>query len=679
LQKVKVIDRMKSSLKGLMIMDKICEKVIRCLLDTEGYVTTATLSDMTGISVSSIKHNLNWIRKELEQFDIQLQSTPKKGFRLNATVKERKWAFQKLEEDASKHADSFTFRKGYILDTLFQFPANYTIQLFSEELSVSRNMIQKDLEKIDQQLAKFHVSIKRVRNQGVVLVGDEFNVRQAIVEHNNSKYWKWNPDTILEILDDFDGRVSKKAYTYLTGTYPKEKLLEIQSALLEAEAALNIKLIDIAFCRVVEYIAITWMRVKGGNAILESSREEMLIDVDADYIQASQLIVNKILPRLRNINLEIKYLAARIFVNNTCGNSGKRGSGKYDETSRIYVKAIENMLGIKKLSRNNELIHEVSNTLEKITVRENYQILSWSDLHIDIREQLAALYTVCMTNSIIVESQIGTMVRQDDIAWLTLLIHNFMNRDENKVKAIFVHAANEHKVLYQKRKIEREIKEMVISECVYFEDFRIEQTEDLVIISTVPQKVKKDYVIEVTKHIDQRDMIHIKKQLEKLEENRLNEGVNELLKEVFAKELMIPELGARNKEEAIAKMGKRLMELGYVREGFCEKVLEREDFCSTAIGKGIAIPHHYKDLIHKSGIAVARLKHRIIWQKVEKVDIVFLIAINYVEQWKVQILFKYLYDIIEDEEKIEQIRSASDQKQMLKAVLQMIPPGIHES
>jgi len=640
------------------------------MLDTEGYITTATLSDITGISVSSIKHNLNWIRKELEQFDIQLQSTPKKGFRLNATEEERKKAFQKMEEEASKHADSFTFRKGYILDTLFQFPANYTIQLFSEELSVSRNMIQKDLERIGQQLAKFHVSIKRVRNQGVVLAGDEFNVRQAIVEHNNSKYWNWNPDTILEVEDGFDGRISKKAYTYLTGTYPKEKLLEIQSVLLEAEAALNIKLMDIAFCRVVEYIAITWMRVKGKNAILKSGREDMLIDVDADYIQGSKLIVNRILPQLKTPNLEIKYLAARIFVNNTCGSGSRRGSGKYDETARIYVKAIEDMLGIKKLSRDSELIHEVSETFEKIKVRENYQILSWSDLHVDIREQLAALYTACMTSGIIVESHIGTMVRQDDIAWLTLLIHNFMSRDENKMKAIFVHATNDHKVLYQKRKMEREIKEMVISECIYFEDFRIEQSEDTVVISTVPLKIKKDYIIEVTKHIDQRDIMHIKERLEKLEENRMDEGVNELLQEVFTEELMIPVLRARDKEEVIAKMSERLVESGYVEEGFCGKVLEREDFCPTEIGKGIAIPHHYKDYINKSGIAVARLKHRITWRKVEKVDIVFLIANDFVESWKVQVLFKYLYDMIEEEARIEQIRNASDPEQMLKAILQ---------
>lgn len=651
-------------------MDRICDIVIRCMLDGEGYVTIATLSDLSGISVSSIKQNLVWIRKELERFDIELKSTPKKGVRLIATEEQRQKALQKIEEEANEKTESFVYRKGYILDTLFMFPANYTIQLFAEELSVSRNMIQKDLEQIEQQLSKLHVSIKKVRNQGVLLKGAEFNVRQAIIEHNNSKYWTWNPTDIMEVAEDFDSRISKKAYTYLTDTYSTEILLEMQKLLHEAEEILDIQLVDIDFCRVIEYLMITQQRVKSGNIIRETGKEEKLVIVDKSYIQTAQIIIDKILPHEKNIELEVQYLAARIFVDSTCGRDFRRAGEEYKKASRAYLKAIGDMLEIKKISYDAELNHEISLMFEKIHIRENYQILSWSDLHRDIQEQLSALYAVCMVNIFIVEESIGTMIRQDDVAWLTLLIYNFLNSDTNKTKAIFIHATTSSNALYQKQKIEREINNLVITNSIYFKKFDIEQFDRGIAICTVPLKQKRGSVIEVTKHVNQKDIEYIKFRLEELEEKNLDDERDTILHEVFKEDLMIPDLKARDKEEAITGMNEYLIRLGYVEEGFINKVLEREVFCPTAIGKGIAIPHHYKEHIVKSGIAVAKLRHRITWTKVEKVDMVFLIANEFDDAHKVQILFKYLYDLFENEEKINQLRSAIDSRQMLNTILE---------
>ena len=71
-----------------------------------------------------------------------------------------------LNEYANKDPESFYYRKNYILDTLFYYPAKYTIQLFSEELCVSRNIIQKDLKHIEDYLSEFNLTLTKVRNQG---------------------------------------------------------------------------------------------------------------------------------------------------------------------------------------------------------------------------------------------------------------------------------------------------------------------------------------------------------------------------------------------------------------------------------------------------------------------------------------------------------------------------------
>jgi activator of the mannose operon (transcriptional antiterminator) len=651
-------------------MDAISEKVIRCLLETEGYVTTASLADMTGISISSIKHNLNWIREELEKFNIQLQSTPKKGFCLTATTEERMKAFQKLEEEASRHKDSFIFRKGYILETLFDFKANYTISLFSEELAVSRNTIQKDLDQIKEQLAHLDVDIRRVRNQGVVLTGAEFNIRQAIIEHNNSKYWNWNPDTILEVADGFDLRVSKKAYTYLSGTYSEMNLLAIQKLLCEAEKLLGITLVDISFCRMIEYLAIMRQRILNLNIIVKTGSEENLPEIDKRFLNTGEGIVKKLVPKFaKSLHMEALYLAACLYANHTCENFGSEISHDYGKIAEDYLCSLEPVLEMKGLKRDEELVSELGVFFHQVKIREAYQILVWDELHRDIQKQLSGLYAACMANLFMVEERINTMFRQDDIAWVALLIHNFMTDAKNKTKVVFLHATDKHTALYQKRKIERKIPQIRVTECIYYGEYKMIQGEDTLIVSTVPTEKKQKNIIEVTKHIYDSDIELIRGELEKLEEQKKGMMIKKLVSDVFEKELMICELNARTKEDAIMQMSQILLERGYVKQEFCDQVLARENFCPTSIGKEIAIPHHYGDYIIKSKTAVARLKHRISWQKTEKVSLVFLIANNFEDPEKLQMLFKYLYDIIEDAGQIRKVKESKSEEEMLQNIL----------
>lgn len=43
---------------------------------------------------------------------------------------------------------------------------------------------------IEEYLATFHLELSKVQNQGISIVGREFDIRQAIVDTQNKKYWK---------------------------------------------------------------------------------------------------------------------------------------------------------------------------------------------------------------------------------------------------------------------------------------------------------------------------------------------------------------------------------------------------------------------------------------------------------------------------------------------------------
>ena len=69
--------------------------------------------------------------------------------------------------------------------------------------------------------------------------------------------------------------------------------------------------------------------------------------------------------------------------------------------------------------------------------------------------------------------------------------------------------------------------------------------------------------------------------------------------------LMIPKLEAKNKEEAIAKLGHLLADEGFVNNGnrLVEEALRREAILSTSVNRGLAFPHVRG--VERGGLALA--------------------------------------------------------------------------
>jgi PTS system galactitol-specific IIA component len=98
-------------------------------------------------------------------------------------------------------------------------------------------------------------------------------------------------------------------------------------------------------------------------------------------------------------------------------------------------------------------------------------------------------------------------------------------------------------------------------------------------------------------------------------------------------------LDARDASDVIENLGMRLFKNGYVKESFIEATLESEKKLPTGLPLGgtinAAIPH--TDTIHvlKPGVAIATLKHPVIFKNMVKpeedvsVQLVFLLSLDH--------------------------------------------------
>ncbi len=154
----------------------------------------------------------------------------------------------------------------------------------------------------------------------------------------------------------------------------------------------------------------------------------------------------------------------------------------------------------------------------------------------------------------------------------------------------------------------------------------------------------------------------MEKQVEKSENAQEESGagaVENAKKEVIIREGIRLGQSPVTKEEAIAAAGKLLNELGYVDASYADAMQERERLTTTYMGMGVAIPHgttQAKDTVKKTGIVFLQYPEGVDFGD-EKAQLVFGIA--GIGDEHLDLLSK-LCELLEDEEKLEELKQTKD-------------------
>lgn len=141
--------------------------------------------------------------------------------------------------------------------------------------------------------------------------------------------------------------------------------------------------------------------------------------------------------------------------------------------------------------------------------------------------------------------------------------------------------------------------------------------------------------------------------------DRLLESLKGGNHEVLAKDNILTGLKTESKDDAILRAGHLLEQKGYVRKGYAEAMLKRENESTTYMGMGIAIPHgtdEAKKYIIRSGIVILQYPEGVDFGD-EKAYLIAGIAGKGDEH--IEILAS-LGETFEDEDKLKTMMSAED-------------------
>lgn len=594
-------------------MDLVLLQITKELLELYDSITTKELADRIGISMSSVRHRMSEAKELFGKYGITIVNVPKKGLQIEATTAERENMYNHIQELAYSTPETKEHRKDYILKTLFEYSDNYTVQLFAEDLFVSKKVIAEDLKEIRQFLLQYGVELVIKRNSGVTIEGNEFDIRQAMISHYNSLWWHKKYD---EKPPTVDCRISKRAWTYMKNMYGDLDFLAMQRILLEIEKELQVIWTDIAFSRLLEYSIILKRRIQK-NWIIENTKAQELLPVDEKYYQAAEKMLKQLFVKSKYL-LEVKYLAARMYVAETIEPKEMENSQAFSSSVKRYLKQIGVAVGLKELAQNCKLNRQICQLLSSIQYRENYKIVDWTDSNREVKTNVSELYAVCMIHMFILEKDTNLVFEADDVAEITILINNYIQN--HRQEAVFVTATDSATAMYQLEKLQNIFPERRFVKAVHYQQFDPEKYKNKTIVSTVDLKKKQGKIYRITKHVNDEDIEYLTNAFK--EENEQEENGEEKFLHI---EMV---MNASNKEDAVKKICNELMVRNITSEKLESRIFNRENKIPTTVGCGMAIPHVISDDVTAEFVAEVKLKHRIPWDGEELVGHLLLMVVQ---------------------------------------------------
>lgn len=214
-------------------------------------------------------------------------------------------------------------------------------------------------------------------------------------------------------------------------------------------------------------------------------------------------------------------------------------------------------------------------------------------------------------------------------------------------------------------RLESNLKDIEIITRGYIEDRKVESIisaienyyEILAIVGTIDPKINNYSFIPMSSIFNPKGISYLRKIIKEktvFHENNLYE--------VLEPDLISINQDFTYKDQVLDNAIEIMENKGYVKPEYLLSVYKREGLMTTFLQGGIAIPHGDVSLVTKPAIFITKLDNPIVWDGINTVDIIFILALeenskNYFEQ---------LYKIINDEQTISAIRKSNTKEEILK-------------
>lgn len=624
--------------------NRIC-KILQ-ILEHKRSASLDYLEKKLDVSTKSIKNDI----KELNEiFDGNALIQLKLGkYKLYVIEQDE---FEKIKENLYLHDDFFNSpkkRMAYVIKKLMNSEKPVLTEDLAYEMSIGRTTLVGDLKKARELLSKYNIKIVGKTNTGLVLQGEEIDIRIFVIENLYEEIYK-DHDLDYDVQETLN-----KIFTEMK---------------LDSSTKSQIK----------KFLTVLIDRLVNGHPI------SMLNETYEDLIYTKQIkIANDISDRLEELfGLTIPD-NERVFM--TLPIVGMRTPMDIDRVKNLEItdEVINLVLDIIELIKlEMDITITPGNLLDEFTYhisfmlnRLKYGIKIKNPVLDEIKEKYMVPYKLAEIAKMLIEDRTKKKVSKDELGFLAVYFSVFISEntyEQNKICSIAI-ICGTGKITA--RLIAAQLRKIV----------DIDTKLDMFSDSQVNKEIldKYDLVLSTIKFECDTitPIIHLK---EIFDENQLKNKIESVR---YTEKLDIPMLQGmeslvlslldeekffvldRNKSytENVDFMIDSLYEAGCVDEGFKERIHIRESKSTMVFDENIALPHAINYETDKIVFAIGVFSDEDKKKKSDDLKVVFLLAIPDSDEKDDSVLVKIYDEIIaiaKDKEIVENISKVKDYKELL--------------
>ncbi|MBU5456053.1 BglG family transcription antiterminator [Caproiciproducens sp. MSJ-32] len=619
---------------------------ILSILEQKHSVSLETLTEKLNVSSKTIK---NEIKKLNDQLDNSAFVDIKHGV-YKIYIFDR-FKFERVKQEIYSQRDFLNSpqrRMAFIVYKLINSEKSYLIDDLAYEMNVARTTIINDMKKIKEILSDYNLSIIGRPNNGIILEGNELDIRNFILEN------------IYEITYE-DFKIDEDIVQFVKDTISKYKL---DKETFEA----FIKSLTVSFDRLMNGHSIKTLSNKYGELlrswefeVVTSIVEEIERRLQINFILEERLFLTLPIVGMRT-PINIEEISQRVHIT--------------DEILKLVSDIIERIrfkmgLNITKDDILEDFVYHIAFLVNRL----KYGVHLNNPLIDDIKENYKVAYKMAELAKEVIEENLKVSMTQDEVGFIAAYFGLFISEQElvkpkdykiavicgtGRVTAKLVESQLRN-IFDSKTTIDLFSDDKVIGEVL--------DTYDLV-LSTVKTKYNTSTkVLYLDKIFDKESLKRKIKDLlyaEKLD-MPLVQGMDSLLLSILKEERFFILDSQLSYQENIDLMVENLYAKGYVDEGFKERIREREKKSTMAINEFVALPHTINYKSRQILISLGVSKDGVKINAHERIKLIFLICLP--EQTNDDAVLVKVYDeiitIANNEKAVEDISTIENFKDLI--------------
>jgi len=551
-------------------------------------------------------------------------------------------------------------RKSYILRKLLINNTSVDLSILADELCISEVTLQNEIKRIRRSIEPYVLTLKTKNNQ-LFITGSTKNKKRLMIQliYNEADNSLVSLTTLNDIFQNYDASKIRKIII--------QKLNE-KHFFIDEYSLINLLL----------HILIAMDQ----SPSLHNIQYE---EVNADFIELNRHFVSIIDDLCHSLEelYQVQFSS----------------SNRYQFTLLLMTRAIRNKeineIETAKLSVSKDIINLVQIIVDQIyktfniNLNINEFIIAFAihikNMLIRLKENVSIhnplLYSIKLTSPFIydiavyicniISKQQNVEVYDDEVAYIALHIGariEELNNTREKLKVTLVCPQYYSYYNNQLKKIESYFHDSILIESIVTNPSELTPKNNDLIISTIPITDISNSVI-ISNFFNDNDKERISERIKHIKKKYAKETITRTLKKLFHKDLFIVNATFDCKKDAINKMGKHLIDKGYVSKTFIDKMLERENISPTNFGM-IAIPHPIDYYAKKTVIEVAILKQPILWGNTS-IKIIFMFSISKLDFSSFSDVFSFLASTCSDDNNLDSLVKCTSYSEFMSTILNL--------